>query len=37
VVLRLRIPGAPQGCREDEFHFQDADAILTFHAAEAHR
>jgi hypothetical protein len=20
-----------------EFHFQDADAILTFHAAEAHR
>jgi hypothetical protein len=22
---------------ENEFHFQDADAILSFHAAEAHR
>jgi hypothetical protein len=27
-----RIPVAA----ENEFHFQDADAILTFHAAEAY-
>jgi hypothetical protein len=36
-VAPAPIPSGQLAITENEFHFQDADAILTIHAAEAHR
>jgi hypothetical protein len=36
-ILAAVLQGAASALAENEFHFQDADAILTLHVAEAHR